>query len=461
MAFSSSDLIGTLETEMDNSLDRYIWAALVKQEPMDPEGLDPDLTLPWEVEEHLDQEARLKEELDELAEPWSDLAWEESAELPNLDGQVPDLENWIAEEVVIQDEVVEEEEVIWTYYDSPKHEPLDWDLELELETGHQQDQPLLQDTWVGVSSRPTAITACTEVLWPLKEEPLCAVFVGPEERSTLLNANPIVDYHQHTNHDQIFNHQPSTIATSNSFQPIYQPTFVSSSEHNDNYDSSAQYFNPLAVSTSVFSPTSTSALYGQSALFETGASGLQPNEFESLLIVDEHGMGSSNGLADEPIYEPISAPNSTYSASTSSPWSAHDSYTSDSTGALSQDDILEEIHRECAEIEERHSSASPPEHAPKLKKSSSSRQKQKSRQARAAVDPYAMKPSSSKITKQPKQHSLSPCNSLAEGGDKKKELNRIAATKYREKKRMERESSKMRRLSGAKNAASMRQSAVE
>lgn len=435
--FESSVLIGAptkpevMEELTDNTLDRYIWAALVKQETLDtedPEGLNPDLDLPWEVEEDQDPEAALDltfktEETDELAYAWPEVL-EESAELPNLDGQVPDLEIWAVEEVVAQ------EEADWTYYESPKHESEDWALELELELS--SGQPLLQDTWVGVSSRPTTTTAYTEVLWPLEDKPLCAVFVGPEDRSTLLNANASEDYRQHPNLDQIFN-QPSTIAqTSNSFQPIYPPTFVSSdSQHNANFDSPAQYFNPTTVSTSDFSLTSTSAIYGQAAHFENG------NDFERLLNIDEHAIGSSNGL-DQQLYEPLSAPNSTYSFSTSSPWSGHDSYTSDSSG-MSQDDILEEIQRECAEIEERQSSASPPDsHPPKLKKKVSTRHSR-----RATAEPYAMAPStSSRVSKQPKQLSLSPSDLFAGGNDKKKELNRIAATKYREKKRIERESIK-------------------
>ncbi|KAI1696134.1 cyclic AMP-dependent transcription factor ATF-5 [Ditylenchus destructor] len=76
------------------------------------------------------------------------------------------------------------------------------------------------------------------------------------------------------------------------------------------------------------------------------------------------------------------------------------------------------------------------------KKSSSSHLEEKSRQAHATIAPYTMMSSSSKITNQPKQHSLNPCNSLAEKKDKKKELSRKAQAKYRENKRMERESTK-------------------
>ena len=76
----------------------------------------------------------------------------------------------------------------------------------------------------------------------------------------------------------------------------------------------------------------------------------------------------------------------------------------------SQDEILEEIQRECAEIERRSFSRSPPEQQKGTNKISKTSSK-----------------TSSKLLEKPPR------------AERKKELNKVAATRYREKKRKERE----------------------
>jgi len=141
------------------------------------------------------------------------------------------------------------------------------------------------------------------------------------------------------------------------------------------------------------------------------SSGISAAQF-SQLNIQEPSFGMDN-------LRPVPIPESDYSASYSRPGSAYSSDWS-SSSAQSQDEILEEIQRECAEIERK--SVSPP-----------LRQKT-----------YAKKRSGTVLNRSSTEHiaSNSSTNSLSGLGgnsDRKKELNRIAATKYREKKRREKE----------------------
>ncbi|KAI6240886.1 hypothetical protein M3Y99_00396900 [Aphelenchoides fujianensis] len=144
--------------------------------------------------------------------------------------------------------------------------------------------------------------------------------------------------------------------------------------------------------------------------------GLSTAQFSHLNI---HEQTNSTEIAHPPV------PESEYSASYSAPGSAYStdwSSASEHSSSLSQDEILEEIHRECAEIERK--SVSPPvaHRHPITKKRSNVR---------------APSSNADYVSPLPSTSSTGSLAGSAGNSDRKKELNRIAATKYREKKRRE------------------------
>ncbi|KAL3076684.1 hypothetical protein niasHS_013480 [Heterodera schachtii] len=132
------------------------------------------------------------------------------------------------------------------------------------------------------------------------------------------------------------------------------------------------------------------------------------------------------------------------SVDSSASWSGAESNGHSSTeegieySSLSQDEIYEQIQRECAEFENRSSSDEMPKQTPNSKKKT---KRTKTVAAKKAA-PLAMKKKAyagraSASSVESAEVSAPP----ASGGrrERKKELNRVAATRYREKKRKERE----------------------
>jgi len=135
----------------------------------------------------------------------------------------------------------------------------------------------------------------------------------------------------------------------------------------------------------------------------------------SQLNLQESMIGMETNSLPPPI------PESEYSASYSAPGSAYSSdwsSASDHSSAQSQDEILEEIQRECAEIERKSVS-------PAISIRHKAHAKRRTTHTVTNLDNIGAA-------------STSSASSIG-NSERKKELNRIAATKYREKKRRERE----------------------
>uniref|UniRef100_A0A915E4N3 BZIP domain-containing protein n=1 Tax=Ditylenchus dipsaci TaxID=166011 RepID=A0A915E4N3_9BILA len=379
--------------EIDASLDKYLWEAaawaVCKEEQDECIWRDS-----WSAHSEEEQELNLKDSLEEQ-ELWS-------PGLPILDGLVP--ENGRRK---------------WWNKNVGRKQRSSWSIGrremvgLGGEAGLQQSSSQGYLPWIpgGGPSIPYS-----QIIPLARHWPRSVAFVGSEGSSRISQLFHGQDWHhQEQQHVQY----PLNIPTSNDNDVEYLPSTVNLqpciTHKHTQYEPSNLYLPPN-------------------------------NEFEHLLNIGEDVAGPSHfsyNQQQQPqanLLEPLSAPQSIYSSSSESSWNQHDSYTSDS---LSQDEILQEIHRECAQIEERNSSASPSSQAP-----SSSKARVVRSHARAKrEEPYALSQSKIKSKKHttPSKASLSPqssrqMDSPASGGEKKKELNRIAATKYREKKRIEKES---------------------
>uniref|UniRef100_A0A183BL26 BZIP domain-containing protein n=1 Tax=Globodera pallida TaxID=36090 RepID=A0A183BL26_GLOPA len=155
-------------------------------------------------------------------------------------------------------------------------------------------------------------------------------------------------------------------------------------------------------------------------------------EHEEFQITD---ISSSTPFQYGPaVFDPLSV-------GTSASWSAGEGGHSSAEEALeysslSQDEILEEIQRECAEIECRSSSDSLPQQAKSSKKGNNKRAVAVKRTPSTVMKkkPYSGRGSVSSLD----SPEVSPAPT-ARRRERKKELNRVAATRYREKKRKERE----------------------
>uniref|UniRef100_A0A914HYX3 BZIP domain-containing protein n=1 Tax=Globodera rostochiensis TaxID=31243 RepID=A0A914HYX3_GLORO len=155
-------------------------------------------------------------------------------------------------------------------------------------------------------------------------------------------------------------------------------------------------------------------------------------EHEEFQITD---ISSSTQFQYGPaVFDPLSV-------GTSASWSAGEGGHSSAEEALeysslSQDEILEEIQRECAEIECRSSSDSLPQQAKSSKKGNNKRAVAVKRTPSTMMKkkPYSGRGSVSSLD----SPEVSPAPT-AKRRERKKELNRVAATRYREKKRKERE----------------------
>ncbi|KAL3115774.1 hypothetical protein niasHT_007779 [Heterodera trifolii] len=132
------------------------------------------------------------------------------------------------------------------------------------------------------------------------------------------------------------------------------------------------------------------------------------------------------------------------SVDSSASWSGAESNGHSSTeegieySSLSQDEIYEQIQRECAEFEHRSSSDEMPKQTPNSKKKAKRTKTVAAKKATLLAmkkKAYAGRASASSV--ESAEVSAPP----AAGGrrERKKELNRVAATRYREKKRKERE----------------------
>lgn len=272
--------------------------------------------------------------------------------------------------------------------------------------------PLINDIFLGCNTPP---------LTPSQTP--CVAFVEAER-----DINNDGFYSQHTSHQQqnatFHAHNQHLNLAENKWFDDYvnftEETFGSSSKSlptntganfgSNDYDAGAFYSNLAGFQAPVSSDRPMQDLSGPST--SNGAS--TSFQFSQLNLQES----SSSASADAAIHPPI--PESEYSASYSAPGSAYSSdwsSGSDHSSARSQDEILEEIQRECAEIERK--SVSPP-----LRHKTHYKRRTATTLQRSSTEHIA---------------SNSSTNSLAGTSDRKKELNRIAATKYREKKRLERE----------------------
>jgi hypothetical protein len=293
---------------------------------------------------------------------------------------------------------------------------LSWDLEEE--TG-----PLINDIFLGYNTPP------------LTPRTSCVAFVEAEQDINNGGFYPNAHRQQNAN----FNTSNSTSILPNNQHPNLA--------ENKWFDEYVSFTEEIFGSSSKSLPTNTGANfpatydsndYDAGAFYSNFANNFQQPTRNDRQMQDLSGPSNSNGTstsfqfsqlnlqessssasAETALIPPI--PESEYSASYSAPGSAYStdwSSGSDHSSARSQDEILEEIQRECAEIERK--SVSPPiRHKAHYKKRTATTLQRSSTERIA---------------------SNSSNNSLAGGtSDRKKELNRIAATKYREKKRQERE----------------------
>jgi hypothetical protein len=284
----------------------------------------------------------------------------------------------------------------------------DWDWEDSI-------GPIINDIFLGRASSPPAQTTCV-------------AFVVNQEQD--INGG---EFYSKFGAQQQNTHYNSTSTLLNDQHPSDNKWF-------DDYVNFSEEFGSSSRSL----PTNTGAHflaqsdYNASTLYSNSFAGFNNDQQQSTehQMQDLSGPSTSSGSAvtqfshlniQEPSFEieptlrpPI--PESEYSGYCSAPGSAYssDEWSSSSQhSAQSQVEILEEIQRECAEIERK--SVSPPLRPKTLVKRRSGTVVKHSDNERVA--------------------SNSSNNSLTGLGtsDRKKELNRIAATKYREKKRRERD----------------------
>ncbi|KAI6215131.1 hypothetical protein M3Y94_00349100 [Aphelenchoides besseyi] len=284
-----------------------------------------------------------------------------------------------------------------------------WDLEDENNIG-----PLINDIFFG----------CSAPLSP--KQPRSVVFVGLEQDNInggFYTTSSTVGNNR--NHSSTFDgHYSSNLLNEPFGENKWLDDYVdmSSFGHSTNVSTSnhTNDFHPSVPSTSTsYAPTTdyhADLFYNeQSTSFyhQKPENGISTAQFSHLNLQEPQ-----NGLDNT--CPPV--PESEYSASYSAPGSAYSSdwsSGSEQLSALSQDEILEEIHRECAEIERQ--SVSPVSRRSKITKKRNNQ----------PIDYVSPLPSTS---------STGSLAGSAGNSDRKKELNRIAATKYREKKRRERDS---------------------
>ncbi|KAI6177025.1 hypothetical protein M3Y97_00862200 [Aphelenchoides bicaudatus] len=288
-----------------------------------------------------------------------------------------------------------------------------WEEDLEDTYG-----PILNDIFLGLNSAlPT----------PLQET--CVAFVVDQEQD--INSSGF--YGKFNNAHQQNTHYNSTSTLLNNDQhPNHEnkwfDDYVSLNE--DTFGSSSR---SLPINTGTHFPTQ--SLSYDTHFYSNSFAGFQhPQQSADHQMQDLSGPSTSSGsrtttqfsqlnlreTSSSQIEPLLRVAESEYSASFSPPGSAYSSDWSSGSNhsAQSQDEILEEIRLEAAEIERK--SVSPPLRQKNL-----------------------VKRRSGTVVKHSSEHlaSNSSTNSLSGLGnsDRKKELNRIAATKYREKKRRERD----------------------
>jgi hypothetical protein len=247
--------------------------------------------------------------------------------------------------------------------------------------------PLISDAFLCITPPPTPPTSCVAFV-ETEAQDIVGGFYPTQQQNAPFNHTSNHTSNQHPKFaenkwfDDYVNFTEETFGCSSTSLPANNANYDMDYEAGAFYSNLANFQQPGGPSTS---GTST-ASFGFSQL----------------------NLQESVGAETHP---PI--PESEYSASYSAPGSATSSnWSSDHSSARSQDEILEEIQRECAEIERKSVS-------PAIRHKAVKRRLQRS------------------STEQVASHSSN--NSLAGTSDRKKELNRIAATKYREKKRLERE----------------------
>jgi hypothetical protein len=364
----------------------------------------------------------------------------------------------------------------------------DWETEL------QKAGPIINDLFIG---HVTKVRLRQSTL-PVKEEPRSVVFVGPVEGGGSLDSygaavvdtnaqqqNPRTLYHPYPQH--IVSNQPHHLEPSHGPRTTFStatgtiasiattslsPHHLHSTFPHDNASfsisplyslQSTSIRQPAREPISVFDDTLHFAEIRQqrndsfSRTFEPGHYPLashQPHHHEGVHIpgqepvFDPPGMESCSlenedesaaalwqGIDNVQLFV-MSSPSASSPSDYSSPDSSSPS-SSPSSSSRSQEEILEEIQRECAEIEERYSSVSPPaSQSPSTSRvraphSSKSRHNQSHSGTPTLQGPIKRSPRSSRST-----NSASPFAT----SDRTKELNRMAAIKYRERRRQERES---------------------
>jgi len=295
---------------------------------------------------------------------------------------------------------------------------LHWDWEEELDSG-----PLLNDIFLGCTPRPSPHSPSVVFVEPDEQDISNGGFY-PKFSSNAPRNFSTTTTNTHPNNqpeskwfDDYVNFNEDTFGSSSRSLPIntgsnFPAHSINSFGPTNEYDSNMFYSNSFS---NFHQQQGSSNDHQMQDLSGPSTSGNQVSSIQfSQLNIQEPSFG-----VDPNAHPPI--PESEYSASYSAPGSAYSSDWSSGSehSSQSQDEILDEIHRECAEIERK--SVSPPvRHRVHVKHRSNTIVKRSSTEQAA---------------------SNSSTNSLAGLGnsDRKKELNRIAATKYREKKRLERD----------------------
>ena len=304
----------------------------------------------------------------------------------------------------------------------------EWDQELDKAILHQD---LFLTPAVG--SPPS--------LW-LKQEPLCAVFVGPEPPGTGDHRRQFVD--NATAAAYTHHHQPTTtIAAAAAQWPHHSHQQQQHGFWTEQQPPIAGHHfldSPTGGGAGFMPPFDETAVDGDDNFFQPHFHHQPPQLFEQYQQQQQQEVESPMGedcfqLADiststisglsasvsgtsaasemASMFEPLSV------CSSACTWSSGGTTAGEENSSQSQDEILEEIQRECAEIERRSFSRSP----------SSPEQPQSSNNS-------SQKPRAKAAGGGRKRKSEQPRKGREE---RKKALNRVAATRYREKKRKERE----------------------